>query len=475
MIKDDASAIDRLVEELVATIGERRYQTWFDSRVTLRLMDRDTEEHTIGNDATNGAVLLTVGSPLERDCVQRQFGDALRSACLRAGLGERRINYRIEATSTAPAPVATPSVTIRSHAAPADVQAALPADDEAAGESAFTRFVTGPGNMTAADIARRVARGERVASPLLLWGPTGVGKTHLLQAMREEGRRCRRRARVILLTAEQFTTGFVTAVHTRGLPRFRNKHRGVDLLLLDDLQFFIGKQKTLEELQHTFDTLLAAGAQIVVASDRSPAELHDLGGEIASRLGAGVSIGLQPADGATRRKMLDKIVRRESLAINASVLDLIAANVTGGARELGGVMNRLRISQQLLGEPIDEAAARKVIAETNRQTTPRVKLADIQTAVCHVFGLDKASLKSNKRTKATTEPRMLAMWLSRKYTGAAWSEIGQYYGRRSHSTVISACRRVEKLMARDEQKTLAGFDHPLQEALRQVEAELRTA
>ncbi len=244
-------------------------------------------------------------------------------------------------------------------------------------------------------------------------------------------------------------------------------------MLLDDLQFFIGKRRTLEELLHTIDTLQAAGAQIVVAADRSPAELNELGGELTSRIAAGVSVGIDAADETLRRRLLDRLCDAAELDVDPGVLDIVATGIAGGAREMQGVLNRLRVTHDLLGAPIDEALARRVVADTNRQTTPRVQMADIQGAVCRVFGIDKQSLKSNKRTKAATEPRMLAMWLSRKYTQAAWSEIGEYYGRRSHSTVISACRRVEQMIGRTHAPTGAG--DRLQDALRQVEAELRTA
>ncbi len=461
MVTDDVRRIARLVDELTTGIGERRYRTWFDKRVQLRLDGSQALE-------------VTVGSPLERDCLQEQFSADLQQACLRAGVGSRRVVFRVDAPEpSAGVPRPMPREATVGPPCPEPTSPELAA--EGAATAGFDRFVAGRGNVAALEVARQIATGQRVASPLLFWGPTGVGKTHLLHAIRDESRRRSRRARVVYLTAEQFTTGFVEAVHGRGLPGFRSKHRGVDVLLLDDLQFFLGKKKTVEELQYTLDTLLSNGAQVILACDRSPAELRGLGSELASRLGAGVSVGIQSADQETRRQILQQLAKRDGAELNQHVAEVIAAGVTGGARELGGVLNRLRVANDLLGEPMDEKAARKIVDESNRQTTPRLKLSDIQGAVCRVFGVDRQTLRSNKRTKSTTEPRMVAMWLSRKYTQAAWSEIGEYYGRRSHSTVISACRRVEKLINRSSSDCASGVSHHLHDALRQIEVELRTA
>ena len=474
---EDAKAARHVASQLQAEIGERRYQTWFDTRVHLQL---------------RGDALLevVVGTPLERECLQRQFSEELRSACEKAGEGARRVIFRIDDSQSAkPEPISSrPARRAQTERQPNQAPATLPGgqptrsrqatpaapgasrETAPAAQSAFASFIVGAGNSAATVMAQQIAQGHQVASPLLLWGATGVGKTHLLHAVRDEVRRLKRRIRTIYLTAEQFTTGFVEAVHGRGLPLFRNKHRGVDLLLLDDLQFLIGKKKTIEEFQHTLDELLASGAQIVVASDRSPVELNELGSELASRLTGGVNVELASPDLSTRERLVVRQAEAKQLELSADMVHIVASGVLGGARELSGVLNRLKMTRDLLNQPLDAAMARQVIDQTNRQTTPRVALADIQGAVCRVYGVEHASLRSDKRTKAATEPRMLAMWLARKYTRAAWSEIGAYFGRRSHSTVISACRRVDSLI--DGAPTLRAAD--MQDALRKVETVLRT-
>ncbi|MEM8865741.1 MAG: chromosomal replication initiator protein DnaA [Planctomycetota bacterium] len=472
MVKEDSDIGRRVLSELKDLIGDRRYQTWFDGRVTIEASGETKLE-------------VVVSSPLERECLQRQFFSEMKTATCLAGVGERKVAFRIDAgaddaadgsnaATQQPTPPKAKASKAAGHDVPAKSEPAKRQPVPAADDSAFARFVTSQQNAPAVSVAQQIAAGESVATPLLLWGPTGVGKTHLLNAIRQEVRRKKRRIRAIYLTAEQFTTGFVEAVHSRGLPSFRSKYRGVDLLLIDDLQFFAGKTKTLEELQHTIDTLLAEGGQIVFASDRPPTALRDLGSELISRINSGISLEIASPDYATRQQLVRQVAGEQEFQLSAEVADAIAANIAGGAREIRGVLNRLRIGAQLVGGEVTITRVQQLIDEINSQSIPRVQMADIQNAVCEVFGVDRGALRSNKRTKAVTEPRMVAMWLSRKYTRAAWSEIGAYYGRRSHSTVISACRRVDGLMNNEPGVRSATGDIALHDALRRIEVELRT-
>ena len=284
-----------------------------------------------------------------------------------------------------------------------------------------------------------------------------------------------RRQRVLALTAEQFLVSFVDACRGGGLPSFRQKHRGVDLLLVDNVQELIGKKRTLEEFQHTIDSLLAEGARVVVTSDRSPNELLELGPELASRLLSGVVAEVGPPDVEMRGHLISKLAQELNLELDNRVVDRLAGSLVGGAREATGALHRLKLLSDSQGRSIDCDLAQRVANEVNRVATPPVRLDDIQNAICSVFGLEASALKSNKRTKAVAEPRMLAMWLARKMTRSAWSEIGDYFGRRSHSTVISAHRRVERLLASSDPTPLCGPAGDLQEAIRRVEAVLRTA
>jgi chromosomal replication initiator protein len=245
--------------------------------------------------------------------------------------------------------------------------------------------------------------------------------------------------------------------------------------LIDDVQFFAAKPRTLEELQHTIDTLLADGRQLVFTSDRSLAELRALGPELASRLAGGLTCEIEPPEFTTRLGILRRLADEIGLALGDEILSLIATQITAGARELRGALHRLQATIEADHEPVTRATAEQALAELARHSTRPVRLADVQKAVCDVFGVEPAQLRSERKGRALSEPRMLAMWLARKYTRAAWSEIGEFFGRRSHSTVISAHRRVERLIGAQAQIGISDRSCNVEDAIRKLETALRTA
>jgi chromosomal replication initiator protein len=312
-------------------------------------------------------------------------------------------------------------------------------------------------------------------SPLVLYGPTSVGKTHLVEAICHAARRIRPGTSAVYLTAEQFTSGFLQALRGSGLPSFRQKYRGVALLVIDDLQFFCGKNAryTQLELLYTIDSFLRERRQIVFASDRPPSQLADLGQEMCTRLEGGMVCRVEPPDYETRLGILTQMAKRFDVRLPDDVRTLAASRLTSHARELSGAVCRLRAASQVLSRPIDLAMAEEALADLARPGTRLVRLPDIAKAVCDAFGLEPRSLQSSRKAKSVSYPRMLAMWLARKHTRAALSEIGEYFGRRSHSTVISAQKRVETWLARSVPLELAEGVCGIDQAIRQVEQLLR--
>ncbi|HEX2475189.1 MAG TPA: chromosomal replication initiator protein DnaA, partial [Lacipirellulaceae bacterium] len=343
------------------------------------------------------------------------------------------------------------------------------------GSADLRTFVAGPGNERALRAAELIGRGRHQASPILFWGPTGVGKTHILRGIVREFRRHHPHAAAAYLSAEQFTTGFVEAIRGGGLPSFRQKCRGARLLAVDDVQFFAGKQRTIEELQHTIDSLLADGRQLVLASDRSLAELRPLGPEMTSRLSGGLVCDIHPPEFATRVAILGQLSKEMQLALEDYVLAAVATQITTGARELRGALHRLQAESYADRKPITRELAERALADMARHCTRAVRLADVEDVVCEVFGIEPAQLRSERKARSVSEPRILAMWLARKYTRAAWSEIGEFFGRRSHSTVISAHRRVEKMISSQAQIDVNDCTCGVEEAIRRLEQKLRTA
>ncbi len=333
-------------------------------------------------------------------------------------------------------------------------------------------FVVGDANRLAATSARMVVRTPGQLTPLMFHGPTSVGKTHLLEGIWSAARRSHLRTSTLYLSAEQFTSYFLEALRGSGLPSFRRKYRGVGLLIIDDLQFFVGKRATQVELLHTIDGFLREGRQLVFAADRSPAELPELGPELTTRLSSGLVCGIEPPDYATRLGIVAQMARRMKIALPVEVQQYVASRLTSHARELSGALCRLQATGEALGRPISLALAEEALADLVRNSARVVRLPDIEKAVCEVFGLDPSSLQDGGRGKRVSHPRMLAMWLARKHTRAALSEIGHYFGRRSHSTVVSAQKRVDAWMASGSPLDLAERRWPVDDAIRQVECRL---
>jgi chromosomal replication initiator protein len=333
-------------------------------------------------------------------------------------------------------------------------------------------FIAGTGNRVAAASAAEVAENPGRVSPLVIHGPSGVGKTHLLEGIWTAAKRRNPRLHAVFLTAEQFTSYFLEALHSSGLPNFRHKHRNVDLLLIDDLQFFAGKKVTLVELLHTIDTLQRAGKQIVFAADRAPAILAGLGPELESRLAGGLVCRIEPPDPATR----ETIVRQYATSLGLSLTDDVAAHLAGafrgGVRELKGAVHKLHASSRALGRPATMSLVQDALGDCTGATGRTVKLADVQQAVCEVFGLDPQALQAGGRTSSVSHPRMLAMWLSRKHTRAGLAEIGQFFGKRSHTTVISANNKVAEWIKGAKSLRLGGSPLCLEDAIRRVEQRL---
>ena len=339
--------------------------------------------------------------------------------------------------------------------------------------ASFESFVVGPTNRVAHASAQMVFERPGCYSPLFLHGATGVGKTHLLEGLWTAVRKQQRTANVIYLSAEQFTSHFLEALRGSGLPSFRRKYRGVDILIIDDVQFFAGKKATVVELLHTFDTLSKQGRQLIFAADRTPSDLEELGPELVARLSGGMVAKIDAPDHATRVGILRQRAARLELSVPDDVLHYVATHLTSHARELVGAMNRLHASSNAWNTSITLEMAQEALSEMVRHSRRVLRLADIEKAVCQTFGLEADSLQSDRKGRTVSHPRMLAMWLARKHTRAALSEIGEYFGRRSHSTVISAHKKVGQWMAGQTALEVAHQRISVEDAIRRVENNLK--
>jgi chromosomal replication initiator protein len=334
-------------------------------------------------------------------------------------------------------------------------------------------FIVGPSNRMAYAAVELSAARPGEMSPLVIHGPSGVGKSHLLEGICGLFRELHPGMTTLLLSAEQFTTSFLQSLHGSGLPGFRRTCRNADLLAIDDLQFFAGKRATAMELQQTVDTLLRQGRQIVFAADRDLEALDGLGPDLVTRLRGGISARIEPPDYDVRRGIVAAVAARRGLALPDDVVHFIATHMTRHARELLGAVNRLEATSHMLGMPITADMAAEALSDLVRSSARSVRLADIERAVCSAFGIESGSLQSARRARTVNHPRKLAMILARRHTSSALAEIGSYFGRRSHSTVIAAQKTVVEWVAQRSRIVLADASWDVEEAIRRVEDVLR--
>lgn len=339
----------------------------------------------------------------------------------------------------------------RNRAAAAD---ALPSGTAAASERprektqrgeamTFGTFVTATSNTLATTAAQLLTADPGNAAPLCFWGATGTGKTHLLSAIRHELRTRHRLPRVILLSAEEFTNDFLSCVRGTGLPAFRKRYRDVDALLIDNVQFLGGKSATLREMLYTVDAILSRRRPLVLAGDRQPLEIEGLSGELAGRMSSGLVCGINPMELQLRRELYHRHAQRSFMPWDDATIDALAERTVGDGRVIQGISQLVSMLQRMYRRMPTLQEIMTHAGEMLQRGPKAVALADVERAVCSAFGLSAGELKSDSKSRNVSQPRILAMYLSRQHTTAAFAEIGRYYGDRNHSTVIAAHRRVE--------------------------------
>ncbi|POF64018.1 chromosomal replication initiation protein DnaA [Novacetimonas maltaceti] len=440
----------RICARLKAEVGEVEYNTW------LRQMGVGTVEED--------EITLYLPTRFLRDWVRGQYGDrlgalwhaeipAIRRVELQvargpspAGDGEAVIAESVPASATA-----TPAVEVA--AAEAEPRAAEVRSDLAAPldpRFTFETFVVGKPNEFAYACARRVA--ERPSSPgfnpLFLYGGVGLGKTHLMHAIGSELVR-EGRVSVAYMSAEKFMYRFIAAIRSQSTMEFKEQLRSVDVLMIDDLQFLIGKDNTQEEFFHTFNALVDAGRQIVVSADKSPSDLSGLEDRLRTRLGCGMVADIHATTFELRISILEAKATASGVDVPAKVLEFLAHKITSNVRELEGALNRLIAHANLFGRPVTLEATQDVLHDILKANNRRVTIEEIQRKVAEHWNIRLTDMSSARRSTVVARPRQVAMYLSKQLTSRSLPEIGRKFGNRDHTTVIYAVRRVMELMEQD--------------------------
>ncbi len=471
-----------LVRELKRNVGDSNYRNWFEGKLRM----------TVRRDR----VSLGVGSPFLLTWMQKQFRSSVTDAVESAIGPDVKIEWSVDTDvishSTADS-ANSPAAKARSQkrVAPSDSSAdttppANPKREAAAPANNGTRsrrgrrfadlndFVCGPCNQLALTAARQVCDSPSAQfNPLFLHGPVGIGKTHLLEGIYRGLRRTHRSLSVTYITAEAFANHFTQALREHSLPGFRQRFRNGDVLLIDDIDFLETKRVMQEEFLHTFKRLEELDRQIIIASNRHPKLLTKFSDELTSRFVSGLVCRLEVPDAGTR---LD-IVRRKAAKLDGvfsdATLSYVADRFRGSVRELEGALNAIDSLYAMTRKRVELFTARKLLSELERDCVRVVKVKDIEATVCDFFGLETDDLRSNSRQRTVSQPRMLAMYLSRKHTQAAYREIGQHFGGRNHSTVVSAEKKIQGWIDTNAELQVAARTWTVSELLESLEQQLQ--
>ncbi len=314
----------------------------------------------------------------------------------------------------------------------------------------FENFVVGKSNELAHAAALRVAESDSVPfNPLFLYGGVGLGKTHLMSAIAWHIRTRKPDKKVIYLSAEKFMYQFIRALRNKSTMSFKELFRSVDILMVDDVQFIIGKESTQEEFFHTFNALADQNRQVVLSADKSPSDLEGLEERMRSRLGWGLVADIHPTTYELRLGILQTRAEQSGVAIPHKVLEFLAHRISSNVRELEGALTRIIAHATLVGRPVTIESAQELLRDLLRANDRRVTIEEIQKRVAEHFNIKLADMQSPRRARSVARPRQIAMFLAKQLTTRSLPEIGRKFGGRDHTTVMHAVKKVEELSAAD--------------------------
>jgi chromosomal replication initiator protein len=426
---------------LKGALNDSTYRTWFGE--------------VEGMEVTDDSFVLAVPNDFTREWIEGHFLELIRAAVRDATGHQRRVQLTVAEIGGTPDPARPPTQRV--------------------GESGlntkytFDLFVIGSSNRFAHAAALAVAEAPAQAyNPLFVYGSTGLGKTHLLQAIAQYVMEHPGNMSVRYVTSESFVNDFINSLRDKRIEGFKQRYRNYDVLLIDDVQFFEGKERFQEEFFHTFNTLYEAGSQIVLSSDRPPKEIATLEARLRSRFEWGLITDIQPPDLETRIAILRKKVKTDGIHIaDPQLLTFIAGRISTNIRELEGALTRVVAFASLTGRPMTVDLAQDVLKDVFPQgEIAQVTIERIQEIVCERFSLSLEELCSHKRSQNIVYPRQVAMYLSRELTDSSLPKIGKHFGDRDHTTVLHANAKIQNMIRAD--RTVYNLVQELTARIKQV-------
>jgi len=428
--KKQSSQWNRLRSKLRAEFGQAAYRSWL-KPASFELVDGET-------------VRVIAPTKFMRDWIETQYGERLKRLWKEEIPELRALEIVHDGMETTVRTGATASGTAESQVSGKDIGAPLDP------RFRFENFVVGKPNELAFAAARRVGEAQSVPfNPLFLYGGVGLGKTHLMHAIAWHIRKTNPDRRVIYLSAEKFMYQFIRAMRYKDTMAFKEEFRSVDILMIDDVQFFSGKDNTQEEFFHTFNALVDQNRQVVISADKSPNDLEGMEDRMKSRLGWGLVADIHPTIYELRLGILQSKAERMEVDIPIKVLEFLAHKITSNVRELEGALNRLVAYANLVGRPITLDNTQEVLHDILRANDRHVTIEEIQKRVAEHYNIRLGEMYSARRSRSIARPRQVAMYLAKQLTARSLPEIGRKFGGRDHTTVMHAVRRVDELCVLD--------------------------
>ena len=314
----------------------------------------------------------------------------------------------------------------------------------------FKDFVVGKSNELAFSACRRVADSKDVPfNPLFLYGGVGLGKTHLMHAIAWQKKKLNPKFEILYLSAEKFMYEFIKAIRVKNTVAFKDQYRSVNLLMIDDVQFIIGKESTQEEFFHTFNALTDKNRQMVISADKSPSDLEGLEERLRSRLGSGLVADIHPTTYELRLSIIEAKIKKYNIELSKDIIEFLAHKITTSVRELEGALTRLAAHVTLVGRTVNLEIAEDLLQDLLRASDRRTTIDQIQKKVAEHFNVKMSDMHSARRSRTIARPRQIAMFLAKNLTTRSLPEIGRKFGGRDHTTVIHAIKKVKELVKND--------------------------
>jgi chromosomal replication initiator protein len=424
------NAWQEVLNYLKTKVNTQSYQTWL--------------RPTRFSHADRGTLVVRVPNREFQDWIQEHYSGLIGEALNQLRLGVEKIHYVIEES---------PEKKVVENGNRKVAQARFDfdsADHQLNPRYTFDTFVVGSCNQFAHAAAQAVAETPAKAyNPLFLYGGVGLGKTHLMQAVGHAIKRNWKEMRLAYISSEDFTNEMINSVRYDRMVSFRDKYRNVDILLMDDIEFIAGKERTQEEFFHTFNTLYEAQKQVVISSDCPPKEIPGLEERLRSRFAWGLTADLQAPDLETKRAILAKKIESQGVLLPDDVADFVARRIKSSIRDLEGALTRLLAYSSLTGVAITLPMAQQVLKNLVDLEERRVSIENIQRAVCREYSLSLPQLKAKDNSRAVAFPRQVAMFLAKELTTASLPQIGREFGGKHHTTVLHSINKISALRESD--------------------------